>query len=102
MHRICYIIHKRIFNILILLLFALFLQGGLVRAQNVLIVPHDATFLTEELKNSNPTILFYPLHMMGKMPEMRCYVEEDPVPAPCETFEVNGVTFNIMCVEGSR
>ena len=23
-----------------------------------------------------------------------------PPPAPCETFEVNGVTFNMMCVEG--
>ena len=69
--------HKRIFNILILLLFALLLQGGWGRAQDVLIVPHDATSLTEEQKNSNPTILFYPLHMMGKMPEMRCYVEEE-------------------------
>ena len=99
MHRKCYILRKRIFYIFILLLFALFLQGGWVRAQDVLIVPHDATSLTEEQKNSNPTILFYPLHMMGKMPEMRCHVE-DPVPAPCETFNVNGVTFNMMCVEG--
>jgi hypothetical protein len=70
---------KRIFNILILLLFALLLQGGWGRAQDVLIVPHDATSLTEEQKNSNPTILFYPLHMMGKMPEMHCHVEE-PLP----------------------
>lgn len=25
-----------------------------------------------------------------------------PPPAPCETFEVNGVTFNMMCVEGEK
>ena len=86
---------------LLYILSFLFTLCAAIIAQDILIVPHDATSLTEEQKNSNPTILFYPLHMMGKMPEMRCYVEEeDPVPAPCETLEVNGVTFNMMCVEG--
>ena len=28
------------------------------------------------------------------------YEAAEPPPAPCQTFEVNGVTFNMMCVEG--
>ena len=47
---------------------------------------------------TKPYILSYHPQMAHLIPEMRCKL--DRIPAPCETFEVNGVKFNMMCVEG--
>ncbi len=60
---------------------------GSICAQDTLIVPYNAVELTPAQLQSNPTYLFYPAHMQGKMPQMRCFV---PLPSkPIGLFSVS-------------
>ena len=53
------------------LLFMFFVFGGVAQVDS-LILPFNATTLTEEQKNSNPDYLAYPLMLASQMPEINC------------------------------
>ena len=56
----------------ILSLLFIFFALGVVAQVDSLILPFNATTLTEEQKNSNPDYLAYPLMLASQMPEIKC------------------------------
>ena len=57
---------------LTLSLFFTFFALGVVAQVDSLILPFNATTLTEEQKSSNPDYLAYPLNLASQMPEIKC------------------------------
>ena len=53
------------------LLFMFFVFGGVAQVDS-LILPFNATTLTDEQKASNPDYLAYPLMLASQMPEINC------------------------------
>ena len=63
--------------------------------------PHKANMLYFTLDNVSKTSIHYRYCGQSIRPVLPTDREPLLPPAPCETFEVNGVAFNMMCVEGS-
>ena len=95
---------KRYITILLLFLCSICAFSQSEKGPLVIHIPYGDT-ISQELIDSiyrqeGPYILSYHPKMAHLIPEMRCRLER--IPAPCREIEVNGVTFNMMCVEGER
>ena len=65
---------KRYFTLALLFIF---FALGVVAQVDSLILPFNATTLTEEQKNSNPDYLAYPLMIASQIPEIKCNQSSD-------------------------
>ena len=64
-------------NRIVLILSILFLSHYLSAQIDTLLLPYDATSLTQEQLVSNPTVLAYPTALKGQIPRMKCNYEKE-------------------------
>lgn len=66
-----------------------------VLSQDELILPYNATYLTDEQKLLNPTYLAYPTSLSNQMPEQRC------IPQSCREFTINSSGEKVVFANGN-